>query len=103
MRTDESFDLLCVTPQGIWDPAIAIAAARAGEVGFLNLTYLGNSSAVPSLVSRLMRLAHGRYGVVLPGWIGDVGAAALEVLRDAESVLLTCDRTEVLAQAIGPC
>lgn len=57
MIANDSFDFFCVTPCGLWDPGIAIAAARAGAIGILDLTYASEAAGVPEPVERLSRLA----------------------------------------------
>src|SRR5690348_131913 len=99
----ENLELFVFSLEGLCDPGLPIAAARAGAVGFLNLASLRDESAVAAQVERLMRLAHGRYGLVLRGRLGAVELAALNTLRDADTVLLTCEDETGLAEAVARC
>ncbi|HEV7859226.1 MAG TPA: nitronate monooxygenase, partial [Pyrinomonadaceae bacterium] len=62
----ESFGLIALTLPGSSDPAIAIAASRAGELGVLDLQYVSDESEALAAVNRLARYAAGhRCGIKL--------------------------------------
>ena len=61
------FVTLAVSPGATWDPSIPIAAARAGAIGVLDLTFLTNAECALGVVDRLVRFAPDRYGVMLHG------------------------------------
>ncbi len=69
-------ELLVVSLGGSWDPSLPIAAARAGAVGILDLTWLADAQAVMPAVERLGRLARGRFGLLLTARRDPVQAAA---------------------------
>jgi len=48
-----NFEILVVTPAGAADPALAIAACRAGARGFLDLEYGAESPAGHAALDRL--------------------------------------------------
>src|SRR5207245_1279218 len=91
-RTPENdFELFVTSPQGLWDASLPIAAARAGAVGLLDLTYLNDAARAAAEAGRLARLARGRYGVVLHGRLDQVGRQALAALPAADALVLTCE------------
>jgi acyl transferase domain-containing protein/NAD(P)H-dependent flavin oxidoreductase YrpB (nitropropane dioxygenase family)/NAD(P)-dependent dehydrogenase (short-subunit alcohol dehydrogenase family) len=59
------FDFIVMTPPGLADPALAIAASRAGAIGVLDLQFVGDTARVLTAVSILARLARGRCGIKL--------------------------------------
>ena len=58
-----SFRIVCLTPAGLTDPAIAIAATRAGELGVLNLEFTSSASQARASIDRLVRFTSGPVGV----------------------------------------
>jgi acyl transferase domain-containing protein/NAD(P)H-dependent flavin oxidoreductase YrpB (nitropropane dioxygenase family)/acyl carrier protein len=107
----EPSDLIALTPPGSPDPAVAVAAARAGGRGTLDLEFVGDAGRAGGAVRRLARFA-GRWGVkvrpdigfglpadVRPGWVilagGDLPTlpAAAEQWRRSGA--------EVLVEAVG--
>jgi len=65
MKTDDTkaFQLIALTPPGLPDPSLAIAASRAGELGVLDLEYVDDAQAALSAISKLSRYANGDCGV----------------------------------------
>src|SRR5437763_6295842 len=61
----EPNDLIILTPTGLTDPALAIAACRAGARGVLNLEFAADAAAVGAAVDRLARFAPGGFGAAL--------------------------------------
>ena len=97
----DGFEYFVVSPKLQWDASIPIAAARAGAVGFLDLTYLGDVSAAAGPLDRLMRLSGGSIGVVLAGRQNDVAESVLKSLEGAAetsdiSILLNFECEEEL-------
>ena len=111
----ELTDLIALTVPGSADPAVAIAACRAGARGGIDTELLGDRSAVREAVAKLAKFAPGRFGVKLghdaadlashlladggprPGWVilaggepddlvGQFRAAGVEVLVEAVSL-----------------
>jgi acyl transferase domain-containing protein/NAD(P)H-dependent flavin oxidoreductase YrpB (nitropropane dioxygenase family)/NAD(P)-dependent dehydrogenase (short-subunit alcohol dehydrogenase family) len=68
-----SYDIVVLTPAGSCDPALAIAACRAGAHGFLDLEQDADSPAVPRALDQLARFAAQGFGVKL----GPSGGALL--------------------------
>ena len=58
-----NFDIIALTPPGVIDPGLAIAACRAGARGFLDLEYVGDVPAALAALERLERFTSGPYGV----------------------------------------
>src|SRR5689334_5669434 len=57
------FDFIVVTPPGPPNPALAIAASRAGAIGILDLQFADDSEDVLVAVRTLARHSRGRCGV----------------------------------------
>lgn len=55
-------DIIAVSPGGQWDCGVPIAAARAGALGLLDLSYLPSASLVAPALRRLTAGAGGRVG-----------------------------------------
>jgi acyl transferase domain-containing protein/NAD(P)H-dependent flavin oxidoreductase YrpB (nitropropane dioxygenase family)/NADP-dependent 3-hydroxy acid dehydrogenase YdfG len=60
-----SFRIIALTPSGIDDPAIAISASRAGELGVVSLEHTGDLGSARAALGRLAQLARGDVGVRL--------------------------------------
>jgi acyl transferase domain-containing protein/NAD(P)H-dependent flavin oxidoreductase YrpB (nitropropane dioxygenase family)/NAD(P)-dependent dehydrogenase (short-subunit alcohol dehydrogenase family) len=82
------FEHVVCSPTGIWEPALPIAASRAGALGLLNLTHQKSPENAAFSANRLHRLARGRHGLVLSGRLDDVAAAALDAIEIADTILL---------------
>ncbi|HEY7157886.1 MAG TPA: nitronate monooxygenase, partial [Gemmataceae bacterium] len=74
-------DIVVLTPAGAADPALAIAACRAGARGFLDLEYDTESPAAHAALDRLARFAPDGFGVKL----GPAGAFLLPRLLKESS------------------
>lgn len=61
----DSFGLIALTPPGLDDPAVAIAALRAGEVGVLNLEHTRSVDTARASLDTLARFAPTSFGVML--------------------------------------
>ncbi len=99
--TPNGLEVLVLSPQGLWDSGLPIAAARAGAVGLLNLCYCSDRAEASRHLNRLVRLARGRFGAVLHGRLGPIEQEALDLLPAADTVLLTCEAREELAEAVA--
>jgi len=64
---DRDSGFLVLTPAGWPDPALAIAAARAGALGVLNLEFTTSAEAVQAALAALARHGPGPYGVLVDG------------------------------------
>src|SRR5262245_10932911 len=56
-------DVIVVTPPGPCDPSLAIAAARAGARGFLDLTFANDRDVALAAVGKVDRFAPGNFGI----------------------------------------
>ncbi len=96
-----NLDILVLTPAGVVDPALAIAAYRAGAQGFLDLEYEVDSPAVRTALDRLVRFTPDGFGVKL----GPSAASLLPRLLDPAShcreVLLAGGEHPALAEWIA--
>ncbi|MBK7973418.1 MAG: acyltransferase domain-containing protein [Deltaproteobacteria bacterium] len=97
------FVTLAVSPGATWDPSIPIAAARAGAIGVLDLTFLTNAECALGVVDRLVRFAPDRYGVMLHGRDGHLERAVLDRLGSCDVILLTPESQEALRQVVPRC
>src|SRR2546421_1106782 len=61
----EPSDLIVLTPPGVADPALAIAACRAGALGTLDLEFTRDPSAAGPVLARLEEFARAPFGVRL--------------------------------------
>jgi len=61
------FRIICLTPAGAADPAIAIAAGRAGALGVLDLELVSGGPEAIAGLERLGRLSRAACGVKLDG------------------------------------
>src|SRR5258708_6752422 len=79
------FHIACLTPPGLPDPSIAIAASRAGELGILNLEFVvDQEQAVRSLLAMTSRtpLPTGvRFGIAAPAFVSSVFKQLPETVR----------------------
>lgn len=57
------FDFIVVTPPGLADPSLAIAASRAGALGVLDLQFVGDTHRALAAVHTLARQSRGRCGI----------------------------------------
>lgn len=85
------FQILVYTPVALADPAIAIAASRAGAVGILDLEYSRNLHSAWKAIGKLSRFAKGPWGVKADGRAADfVCQVAEKYSTNIDSVILTC-------------
>jgi acyl transferase domain-containing protein/NAD(P)H-dependent flavin oxidoreductase YrpB (nitropropane dioxygenase family)/NAD(P)-dependent dehydrogenase (short-subunit alcohol dehydrogenase family)/acyl carrier protein len=89
-------DLVVLTPPAHSDPGLAIAAARAGARGTLDLEWIADSATASAALARLARFANGPFGVLLPADGGPITLADVIAARPAW-VILTRPTTNVLS------
>ncbi len=113
-RHREAFEIVAVTPPGLADPSLAIAASRAGEIGILDLHYVPDDAARVALgrlaqygrsqlgvklrasdASRLDAMAGGAgellaVVIVTPGDLDDLPRQLDSVRREGRRILLEC-------------
>jgi len=90
--TSKDIDLICLTPAGLLDPSLAIAAIRAGHTGVLNTELEATSddlARIDEVVARLARFAPGPFGLKLSGLSG---FSRIAQWRDQGLELLVLDR-----------
>src|SRR5215210_5909879 len=58
-------DFAVLTPKGSADPAVAVAASRAGALGLLNLEGARDISSARRAIDTMLRHARGRTGIRL--------------------------------------
>ena len=61
------FQFIALTPPGLADPSIAIAASRAGELGVFDLEYAENDRVALSGISKIAQYSNRDCGVRLDG------------------------------------
>jgi acyl transferase domain-containing protein/NAD(P)H-dependent flavin oxidoreductase YrpB (nitropropane dioxygenase family)/NAD(P)-dependent dehydrogenase (short-subunit alcohol dehydrogenase family) len=81
----EHLDVFALTPAGSADPAPAIAACRAGALGFLDLEYTFDPAAARAGLARLERFTSSPFGVKL----GREGGETVPLLQDMTDRLST--------------
>jgi pheromone shutdown protein TraB len=59
------FNLIALTPPGLADPSIAIASARAGALGVMDLEYTTDVQAALAAIAELARHARRSCGIKL--------------------------------------
>ena len=96
-----AFGLIALTPPGLIDSSIAIAASRAGELGVLNLEYVFDEKGAHGAIARMSRYAKRVCGVKL-----DSNASALidrvtsDLPEQVRMVILTPWDPEALRQQV---
>ena len=63
----QEFRLIALTPPGLADAAIAIAASRAGEIGVLDLQYAHSVPASLTAIAKLAQYAKHECGIKIDG------------------------------------
>lgn len=95
----KGFDIVALTPPGAADPSLAIAASRAEEWGFLDLTFTQPQAARQAL-NKLTRFGRQRLGVRLDcrdaTFIADIAADLSPAIA---TILLTGPASAALVQA----
>lgn len=95
-----TFQVIALTPPGLIDPSIAIAASRTGATGILDLEYATDDTAAQDAVNRLAAHGRERIGVKLGGRATDFSAKITLTLPESIStVILTySDPDQLFAQ-----
>jgi acyl transferase domain-containing protein/NAD(P)H-dependent flavin oxidoreductase YrpB (nitropropane dioxygenase family) len=96
------FRILCLTPPGPADPAVAAAASRAGALGVLDLELCFDEPGARLALGRLERLARAACGVKLDGTrIPFLDAMARALPDRVRTVILTPGDPALLGPRIG--
>jgi acyl transferase domain-containing protein/NAD(P)H-dependent flavin oxidoreductase YrpB (nitropropane dioxygenase family)/NAD(P)-dependent dehydrogenase (short-subunit alcohol dehydrogenase family)/acyl carrier protein len=80
-------DLVVLTPPAHSDPGLAIAAARAGARGTLDLEWIADAATATTAFDRLAKFASGPFGVLLPADGGPISVADIIAARPRWVVL----------------
>jgi acyl transferase domain-containing protein/NAD(P)H-dependent flavin oxidoreductase YrpB (nitropropane dioxygenase family) len=98
MRT---FQLIALTPAGLIDPSIAIAASRAGELGVLNLEHTQDDTAARDAIVRMTHYARQACGIKLDSSAPTfVDRVTCDLPEQVEVVILTAWDPEALCQQV---
>jgi acyl transferase domain-containing protein/NAD(P)H-dependent flavin oxidoreductase YrpB (nitropropane dioxygenase family) len=94
-------DSIAVTLPGFPDPAIAIAASRAGAVGIVDVSFVRDEQLAMQAVTRLARFAHNRCGIRLDSRDERVADAVISTLPPAvtHAILTPVDHDLLREQA----
>jgi len=96
-----SFQWIVLTPPGLSDPSIAIAASQSGAWGVVDLEYSNDEIAASQAIDELARSASGLCGVKLSGHRGEFLSAIIQNLPQRIGlVLLTAADGEKVEAAI---
>src|SRR6266581_2210429 len=100
----QEFRLLALTPPGLADAAIAIAASRAGEIGVLDLQYAQNSPAALSAIAKLARYARHECGIKIDGNPEELLSGIVPELQNhIRIVILTSNVADSLRNQVQAC
>ncbi len=79
------FDYLVISPPGLADPTLPIAASRAGAIGILDLQFVSEQEKIGNAVCTLARHAKGRFGVRLDSAVWEIYEPLFSNLPDGLS------------------
>ncbi len=98
----QSFQFVALTPPGLGDPAIAIAASRAGALGVLDLEFTRDAAHARRAIERLAHFARGEVGVRLDSADAPLAQRVLAELPAAVgTVILTAAGADALPEQIA--
>ena len=101
MGSARSFDYIVVTPSGTPEPALAIAASRAGALGVLNLEFSHDTTMALAALQRLITYGHGRCGVLIAGDADELLSLVVAQPRERlDTILVTSSRPEGLSHMV---
>jgi len=80
--------MIVLSPPGLVDASLAIAASRAGEIGILDLEYAQDKEAAGEAVRRLAQYGGNRIGVKLSGRPSHLFTGGISALPDSLSVVI---------------
>src|SRR3990172_2907844 len=83
--------MIVLSPPGLIDPSLSIAASRAGETGVLDLEYARDAEVAREALARLAHYGRNRIGVKFGGHATDLFSRIVSELPESLSlVILTC-------------
>ncbi len=98
----KSFRIIALTPVGLPDPAIAVAASRAGELGTLNLEFVTDLRSASEAIAATERALTRPFGVRLAGYEPEFSSAVCSNLPDlVDTVILSVGEEEGLFGLVG--
>ncbi len=101
MGSARSFDYIVVTPSGTPEPALAIAASRAGALGVLNLEFSHDTTMALAALQRLITYGHGRCGVLIAGDADELlSLVVAQPWERLDTILVTSSRPEGLSHMV---
>jgi len=94
-----SFQLIVLTPPGLTDPAIAVAASECGAWGVLDLEYCNDENSALRAINELARSASGLCGIKLSGRRKEFLSLVIQNLPQRIGIVLL---TAVHGEDVGP-
>jgi NAD(P)H-dependent flavin oxidoreductase YrpB (nitropropane dioxygenase family) len=95
----QQFQIIVLTPPGLPDPSLAIAASRAGGLGVLDLEYTHNKQDAVDGIRKLAHYAGNDFGIKLNAHAGNFLAEITQDLPEhLKVVILTYADPQVLGQ-----
>jgi NAD(P)H-dependent flavin oxidoreductase YrpB (nitropropane dioxygenase family) len=93
--------MIVLSPPGLIDPSLSIAASRAGETGVLDLEYAQDAEIAREALTRLAHYARNRIGVKLGGHATDLfSKIVLELPESLSLVILTYSDPDQLRRQV---
>ena len=91
-----SFRIIALTPTGLLDPSVAIAASRAGELGVLSLDEAGDPGRAAEAIGQMGRLSRGDCGIRLGrGTLASFDALISRLPDAVKTVIVTAGEPEL--------
>lgn len=81
-KSDQRFQIVALTPPGLPDPSIAIAAIRAGGIGILDLEYTRDIQIATGAIDRMIYWAKDNCGIKLNSHDDHFNAAIISKIPD---------------------
>lgn len=99
---NQAFSFLALTPPGLTDPAIAVAASRNGGIGVLDLEYCHDASQALAAVVKLAHHTQGSCGLKLDSSAEDLlTRLAAHLPPQVEAIILTPAAPEALQRQVA--
>jgi len=97
-------DSIVVSIAGSYQASLPIAAARAGAVGLLDITYADDPERFLPELRRMVKLVEGRrFGLLIEGQLGASQRAAIESIGPCDLIVLSGDGNKVDREALLRC
>lgn len=93
----KTFQFIALTPPGLNDPSIAIAACRAGELGVVNLEYANQDRAALAAISKMARFTKQTCGIRFEGSAQEfIDRATSDLPQQVKVIILTPTDADIL-------